>query len=143
MNEETFELLQLRSDPELACHRFTNLEQLRKFGLAVDKENYTCVYTGRLNPGEGLEDLYYTFNMKRPEDFRGHSMSVSDIVVLHKDGKTKAYFCDRIGFTELPDFFTSAKEIKTDLKEVKTHAAERRNTTGSGVKPVAPAERRR
>ena len=129
MNSGTFEILQLRSDSRLHYHRFTSLDLLRKLGLSVEKENYVCVYSGHLDPGEGLEDLYYTFNMERPEDFRGHSMSVSDIVVLHKDGTERAYFCDSIGFTELPDFFAAEKEKKTDLRDVKRHAAERRDGT--------------
>ena len=130
MNSGTFEILQLRSDPELHYHQFAGLDLLRKLGLSVDKKNYACVYSGRLDSGKGLEDLYYAFNMERPEDFRGHSMSVSDIVVLRKNGEAKAYYCDSIGFTELPGFFTAANAQKTDIHDIRARAAGRRSDSG-------------
>lgn len=87
----TFTIYQLKSGEELHYHRFEPLERLERCGLFVDPDNYEKVYTGAL-PENGstmmkLEGIYETFNLHRPENFKGHSLSVSDIVVLHEDGK--------------------------------------------------------
>ena len=82
-------------------------------GQSVQKSNYEQVYTGlyRKNSADGqsshtevLESLYEKFNLQHPADYRGHSLSVSDIVVLHENGRDTAYFCDSIGFKEVPEF---------------------------------------
>ena len=66
--------------------------------------------------GETLEDIYRRFNIDHPEDFRGHSLSVSDVVVLHENGADTTYYVDSIGFRELPDFFgAGAPEAKRDI----------------------------
>lgn len=73
-------------------------------GHQITSDKYNKVYEGEINKrsdGYELEHLFATFNLNRPADFKGHGMSVSDVVVL--DGK--AYYCDRFGFKELPDFF--------------------------------------
>ena len=75
------------------------------------------VYAAELSPGETLEDIYTRFNTDHPEDFRGHSLSVSDVVVLHEKGSDTAYYVDSIGFKEVPDFLGGARqpEAKRDV----------------------------
>ena len=51
-----------------------------------------------------MERLYQTFNIDHPEDFRGHSLSVSDIVALKEQGVVSYHYVDSIGYTELPNF---------------------------------------
>lgn len=105
----TFTIYQLKSGEELHYHRFEPLERLERFGLFVDPDNYEKVYTANV-PEDGsimmkLENIYKTFNLHRPEDFKGPSLSVSDVVVLHQEGKDTAYYVDSIGFEEVPAFF--------------------------------------
>ena len=105
----TFTIYQLKSGEELHYHRFEPLERLERFGLFVDPDNYEKVYTADV-PEDGsimmkLENIYKTFNLHRPEDFKGHSLSVSDVVVLHQEGKDTAFYVDSIGFEEVPAFF--------------------------------------
>ena len=145
-----YEILQLKSGPEVHQYRFLSLDQLSGYGLKVDSENYCCVYSGSLKPGMDPETLYFLFNMQRPEDFYGHSMSVSDVVVLHKSGASEAWYCDRAGFRMLPDFFpkkTDCKETgvseKAGFRAARELAAARRTAAGSGRMPAVPAERSR
>lgn len=97
--------------------RFMSLDWLEKKGLPVDRDNYQMVYAAELSSGETLEDIYTRFNIDHPEDFRGHSLSVSDVVVLHEKGSDTAYYVDSIGFKELPGFFggTRQPEAKRDV----------------------------
>lgn len=76
--------------------RFMSLDWLEKKGLPVDRDNYQMVYAAELSPGETLEDIYTRFNIDHPEDFKGHSLSVSDVVVLHEKGSDTAYYVDSI-----------------------------------------------
>ena len=97
-------IYQLRRDvmPELG---FVELDRLKS---PPKKENYEAVYAHGIRISEDvtqtLENLYYIFNQARPEDFKGHSLSVSDIVALKRDGVVSYYYCDSVGFRELPDF---------------------------------------
>ena len=97
--------------------RFMSLDWLEKKGLPVDRDNYQMVYAAELSPGETLEDIYTRFNIDHPEDFKGHSLSVSDVVVLHEKGSDTAYYVDSIGFKEVPDFLGGARqpEAKRDV----------------------------
>ena len=101
---DSFAIYQLKDDDSLRYIRFEGLERLQAEGNKVDRDNYNLVYEAELKPGTSLDDLYYQFNMQHPEDFIGHSMSVSDIVVLHQGDKDKAFYVDRFGFTEVPEF---------------------------------------
>ena len=93
-----------------------SLDWLESRGLSVDRENYRMVYAMHREPGETLEDIYRRFNMDHPEDFKGHSLSVSDVVVLHGNGADAAWYVDSIGFKELPDFFgAGTPEAKRDV----------------------------
>ena len=87
---------------------FMGMDWLEQKGTPVEKSNYTALYTGDMPTSETsmgiLEQIYVEFNLHRPTDFTGHSLSVSDIVALKQDGVVSYHYCDRIGFRELPDF---------------------------------------
>ena len=70
----------------------------------VDKANYELVYSAELTPGTSLEDIYTRFNIDHPKDFKGHSLSVSDVVVLHQNGQDAAHYVDSFGYKEVPEF---------------------------------------
>ena len=82
-------------------------------GLTVDRANYDLVYTASLNQNTSLEDIYRTFNIDHPKDFKGHSLSVSDVVVLHQNGQDTAHYVDSFGFTQVPEFFIQREKQLT------------------------------
>ena len=96
---------------------FENLEHLQNRGLSVDAANYEAVYTGKLEEGTTLDDLYEKFNIDHPADYKGRSMSVSDVVVLHQNGENKAYFVDSFGFSEVPEFLKEKEAVLTPEQE--------------------------
>ena len=96
---------------------FENLEHLQNRGLSVDAANYEAVYTGALEEGITLEDLYEKFNIDHPADYKGRSMSVSDVVVIHQSGEDKAYFVDSFGFSEVPEFLREKETVLTPEQE--------------------------
>ena len=108
--EDTFGIYQLKSGDELHYHRFESMERLGKHGLSIEKENYELVYTAPLQEGQTLDNIFEQFNLYRPEDFKGHSLSVSDVVLIHKDGENTAHYVDSMGFAPLPDFL-KVKEV--------------------------------
>lgn len=114
-----FQIYQLPSGEKYHGVRFEDMEQLRKDGVQLNHDDYELVYEGEVGEFRGnatLEALYTQFNTKHPEDFRGHSLSVSDVIVISVDGKDTAYFCDSFGFTEMPEFFRE-KELVQDKPE--------------------------
>ncbi len=102
--ENTFSIYQLKSGDETLDYRFEPLDSIHRNGLSVDPANYELVYTAPLTERDSLESIYTRFNMERPADFTGHPLSVSDIVVLHQDVKDTAHYCDRFGFSQVPEF---------------------------------------
>ena len=114
--KNTYSLYQLKDGPELHYHRFERLDKLRNNGMAVERKNYDLVYSGVLKDTDTLDTLYERFNIDRPTDFKGHSMSVSDIIVLCQNGQNTAYYCDSVGFREVPEFLTE-KENLLDAEE--------------------------
>lgn len=109
MSKDTFSIYQVKEGLETRDFRFESLDRLKAAGLAAKCENYRHMYTGKLYPGEEpaietLEALYIKFNIAHPEDFSGRSLSLSDVVVLRCDGKAAAYYVDRFGFQEVPEF---------------------------------------
>ena len=105
-NLDTYELYQLKSGPENHYLRFESYKRLQAEGLTVNRANYDKVYSGTLAAGETLDSIYERFNLYHPADFRGHSLSVSDVIVLHKDGQDQAFYVDSFGFKQVPEFFT-------------------------------------
>lgn len=110
---DTFSIYQVPAGPEGRDFRFRSYEELQAAGLAVDRKNYELVYTAPLDGKTTLENIYRTFNTDdRPADYRGHSLSVSDVVVINRGGKEEAHYCDSIGFTPVPEFMQESP-IKT------------------------------
>ena len=110
---DIFAIYQIKGGPETRDYRFEAYESLQEAGLAVDRQNYDLVYTAPLDGKTTLEDIYRTFNLDRPADFTGHSLSVSDVVVLTRSGKEEAHYCDSLGFTPVPEFFLQREKQLT------------------------------
>ena len=102
---DTFSIYQLKRGDETRDLRFEPYDRLQATGHAIDRANYELIYTAPLTPDTSLEDIYTRFNIDHPVDFKGHSLSVSDIVVLHRDGRDAAHYVDSIGYREVPEFF--------------------------------------
>lgn len=118
--ENTYEIYQVKSGEEYRDYRFESIESLEYFGLKVDYENYDFVYKGSLDQMD-LEDIFRKFNEDRPTDFQGRSLSVSDVVVLNKDGQTTAHFVDSFGFKEVSGFLLQREmESKKEFSVLKT-----------------------
>ena len=105
---DSYCIYQLCRDPELAELRFMNSQYLREHGLEPAFDHYEAVYSGAL-PSDGstearLDDLYMKFNTAHPQDFTGHSLSVSDIVVLRQQGAVSSHYVDSVGFVQLSAF---------------------------------------
>lgn len=135
---DTFNIYQLKSGDALHYHRFTGLDQLKKEGLKVEYENYEKVYSGPWTRGDKLEGIYERFNIDRPEDFTGHSLSVSDVVVLHRGGKDTSYYVDSTGFTELAQFIRPPFDVERAAAYVQkisgnVQAADERKTMGAAA----------
>ena len=113
---DSYAIYQLRDGEDTAMLRFMGSEYLDQQGLAIERGNYIAVYAGDLkNAGDTqdrLDDLYQTFNIDRPEDFRGHSLSVSDIVALRQNGVVSCHYVDSWGFKELPGFLKPENYLK-------------------------------
>ena len=110
---DSFSIYQVPAGPDGRDFRYRSYEELQAAGLAVDRKNYELVYTAPLDGKTTLENIYRTFNTDdRPADFRGHSLSVSDVVVINRGGKEEAHYCDSIGFTPVPEFMQES-HIKT------------------------------
>ena len=113
---DSFAIYQLLDSDDTARLHFMNYEYLEKKGLSAQKENYAAVYAGSLDrrgdTQDRLNELYETFNIRRPEDFRGHSLSVSDIVALKQNGVVSCHYVDSWGFKELPGFLKPENYLK-------------------------------
>lgn len=114
---DTFSIYQLKDDAPVDYH-FRSMEDLQKKGLVVTAANYEKVYDGILQPDMSLEDIYEKFNIDRPEDFKGHSLSVSDVVVLHQKGADTAHYVDSIGFADTTKDFLKENTSRTAEQSV-------------------------
>ena len=103
-NIGTYMVYQLKHTEENHLLRFESLDRVYAAGKTVDPANYDPIYAGPFTPGDSLETIYRDLNVDHPEDFRGHSLSMSDVVVLREYGKDTAHYCDSIGFKEIPQF---------------------------------------
>ena len=113
--KDTFSIYQLKRDDETVDLRFEPYDRLTAAGHTVDMANYDRIYIADLAPGTSLEDIYTRFNADHPKDFKGHSLSVSDVVVLHQNGQDTAHYVDSIGYKEVPEFW---KQPENPLKHV-------------------------
>ena len=130
---DKYGIYQLKPNPELDSLRFEGTESLKRMGItkdnfdAIKPENYTLLYVGELSElqketqGATLEAIFEKFNLDHPEDFRGHSLSVSDIVVLHQNGQNTAHFVDSFGYTEIPDFLREQTPEKEEMQDTSGH----------------------
>lgn len=100
---ETYELYQLKDTLECRDLMFLSFDRLSRLGVPVRESHYNKVYSGTLKSGEDLDSIYERFNLYHPDDFRGHSLSVSDV---HKDNCDQAYYVDSFGFRQVSEFFT-------------------------------------
>ncbi len=103
-DKDTFSIYQLKDGDGMRDYHFEPYDRLQAAGLSVEAANYNLIYAAELTPGTSLEDIYTRFNIDHPKDFRGHSLSVSDIVVLHQNGKDTAHYVDSFGYKEVPEF---------------------------------------
>ena len=113
-DKDTFSIYQIKGGDETRDFRFEPYDRLQATGNVVDKANYELVYSAPLAPETSLEDIYTCFNIDHPKDFKGHSLSVSDVVVLHQDGQDAAHFVDSVGFREVPEFLQEQKQLTPD-----------------------------
>ncbi|MEY8379094.1 antirestriction protein ArdA [Lachnospiraceae bacterium 56-18] len=113
-DKDTFSIYQIKGGDETRDFRFEPYDRLQAAGNVVDRANYELVYSAPLAPETSLEDIYTRFNIDHPKDFRGHSLSVSDVVVLHQDGQDAAHFVDSVGFREVPEFLQEQKQLTPD-----------------------------
>ena len=130
---DKYGIYQLKPNPELDSLRFEGTESLKRMGItkdnfdAIKPENYTLLYVGELSElqketqGATLEAIFEKFNLDHPEDFRGHLLSVSDIVVLHQNGQNTAHFVDSFGYTEIPDFLREQTPEKEEMQDTSGH----------------------
>ena len=119
--QDSFSIYQIKSGDEMRDYRFEPYDRLQATGRSVDRGNYDLVYTAPLDGKTTLEDIYRTFNIDHPADFKGHSLSVSDVVVLHQGGKDTAHYCDSFGFQQVPEFLREnplrTAELSTEQNE--------------------------
>ena len=136
--DNKFGIYQLKDTPEARDIRFMNMDYLESKGISVNRENYDLVYTAPLEDGTNLEDIYTKFNIDHPDDFRGHSLSVSDVVVLHQNGENTSHYVDSFGYREVPEFVQEIAKEKSSILQnqdiEKDKAKGRREMTPEEVK---------
>ena len=111
-DKDTFSIYQIKGGDETRDLRFEPYDRLIAAGHRVDAKNYTLVYSAPLTPGTSLEDIYTRFNIDHPKDFKGHSLSVSDVVVLHQNGQDTAHYVDSFGYKDVPEFLQPENYLK-------------------------------
>ena len=116
-DKDTFSIYQLKHGDETRDLRFEPYDRLQATGNSVDRANYERVYSAELTPGTSLEDIYTRFNIDHPKDFKGHSLSVSDVVVLHQNGQDAAHYVDSFGYKSVPEFLQEQKQLTPDELE--------------------------
>ena len=121
-SQDRYAIYQIRDDGKGREYLFMGTEYLKGQGFSVEYEDYQMVYGDVIGENETLDSLYEKFNIGHPLDFRGHSLSVSDVVAIKRDGEVTAHYVDSFGYTELPDFFhqkekTIEQEIGAEPQE--------------------------
>ena len=110
-NGDRYAIYHVDEDTPGKQHLFMNMAMVKEDGITIDAANYKCVYSSRLHENEKLDDLYAMFNDNPPADYKAHSMSVSDVIITNRGGDMQAYYVDRFGFAELPDFAAQREKI--------------------------------
>lgn len=116
--QDTFTIYQLKRGDETRDLRFEPLDRLTAAGYSVDKANYDLIYSAPLTPDMTLGRIWEIFNTDHPKDFKGHSLSISDVVVLHQNGQDKAHYVDRYGYTEIPQFLQEQQKALSPDKQM-------------------------
>ena len=111
----TFGIYQIKDDSPGENYAFMNMRFIESHGMQIKKEDYKLVYVGELSGNMSLDDIFERFNIDRPEDFRGHSLSVSDIIVLNDGEKVTAHFVDSISFEQLDSFLNLEEQALSEL----------------------------
>lgn len=117
-NGDRYAIYHVDEDTPGKQHLFMNMAMVKEDGITIDAANYKCVYSGRLHENEKLDDLYAVFNDNPPADYKAHSMSVSDVIITNHGGDMQAYYVDRFGFAELPDFAAQREKILDIVPEI-------------------------
>lgn len=117
-NGDRYAIYHVDEDTPGKQHLFMNMAMVKEDGITIDAANYKCVYSGRLHENEKLDDLYAIFNDNPPADYKAHSMSVSDVIITNRGGDMQAYYVDRFGFAELPDFTVQREKILDIVPEI-------------------------
>lgn len=125
MANNSYDIFQLKHDDSTRELRFEGLRRLAKMDAKVQRENYDLIYHAPLGDKDTLDSICEKFNLYHPEDFKGHSLSVSDVVGFHKDGIDTAYYVDSFGFAEVPDFLlVQAMEKSISMESEKIAVAQ-------------------
>ncbi|MEE0231902.1 MAG: LPD25 domain-containing protein [Acutalibacteraceae bacterium] len=112
--QPNFSIYQVPPGPEGRDFRYRSYEDLQADGLSVDRKNYQLVYTAPLDKDTTLDEIYRRFNMEHPADYKGHSLSMGDIVVFRQDGKQTAYYVDEgADYRQVPEFFAQPEKQLT------------------------------
>ena len=117
-NGDRYAIYHVDEDTPGKQHLFMNMAMVKEDGITIDAANYKCVYSGRLHENEKLDDLYAVFNDNPPADYKAHSMSVSDVIITNRGGDMQAYYVDRFGYEELPDFAAQREKILDIVPEI-------------------------
>lgn len=117
-NGDRYAIYHVDEDTPGKQHLFMNMAMVKEDGITIDAANYKCVYSGRLHENEKLDDLYAMFNDNPPANYKAHSMSVSDVIITNRGGDMQAYYVDRFGFAELPDFAAQREKILDIVPEI-------------------------
>ena len=113
-SQDRYAIYQIRDDSKGREYLFMGTEYLKEQGFLVEYEDYRMVYGDVLGENETLDSLYEKFNIGHPLDFKGHSLSVSDVVAIKRDGEITAHYVDSYGYTELPGFFSQKERSKKE-----------------------------
>ena len=123
---DVYMVMQLRHDKKIFDERFASMRELNRRGKTPDPEHYEVTYYADLPAmwqdvlnNEVLEELFQMFNLSRPQDFEGHSLSVSDVIALKRNGEVSVHYVDSIGFKELPGFLDKKPERLSVLQNLK------------------------
>lgn len=116
---QTFSIYQLKDNEENRVLSFQSLQYLAEQGISISRDRYDLIYTAQMEEGMTLDSIFERFNINRPEDFTGHSLSVSDVVVINDGEKYIANYVDDFGFTEIPGFLELIND-KEELIEAET-----------------------
>ena len=114
-NQARYGIYQLGDSEKARDYRFMGFDYIEKQGIKIVKDDYNLIYSAPLYPVDTLDAIYEKFNIMHPADFKGHSLSVSDVIVIQEEGKVSAHFVDRFGFRELPDYILTREQIEDRL----------------------------